>query len=161
MHKSTKIIPFLLSIFIISGCATETSINRQQSGTMMGALAGGLAASQFGKGEGMILAATAGALIGAYAGNQIGKKLDERDKLLAAKTAQVALETKPSGTSSEWRNPDSGHRGVVIPTKTYKQEDGRYCREFTQEVVIGDKVQKAYGTACRQPDGQWEIVSTN
>lgn len=34
-----------------------------------------------------------------------------------------------------------------------------YCREFTKVVTIGGQAQSAYGQACRQPDGSWQIVS--
>lgn len=34
-----------------------------------------------------------------------------------------------------------------------------YCREFTQNIAVGGKIQEAYGTACMQPDGSWERVS--
>lgn len=37
---------------------------------------------------------------------------------------------------------------------------GRYCREFQQTVMIGGRSESAYGTACLQPDGAWEVVST-
>ena len=37
------------------------------------------------------------------------------------------------------------------------QDDGGYCREYTRNVVIGGQVQHAYGTACRQEDGTWQI----
>ncbi len=33
-----------------------------------------------------------------------------------------------------------------------------YCREYTQTLKIGRTVQKAYGTACRQPDGSWQLI---
>ncbi len=33
-----------------------------------------------------------------------------------------------------------------------------YCREFTQEVLIGGHRQLAYGTSCLQPDGSWQIA---
>jgi len=36
--------------------------------------------------------------------------------------------------------------------------NGRYCREFTQEIFIGGEKKTGYGRACRQPDGSWEIV---
>jgi surface antigen len=36
---------------------------------------------------------------------------------------------------------------------------GAYCREFQQTVTIGGKTESAYGTACRQPDGTWKVVS--
>lgn len=34
-----------------------------------------------------------------------------------------------------------------------------YCREFTKVVNVGGQAQSAYGQACRQPDGSWQIVS--
>lgn len=34
-----------------------------------------------------------------------------------------------------------------------------YCREYTRDVQIGGHVEKAYGTACLAPDGQWRITS--
>lgn len=34
-----------------------------------------------------------------------------------------------------------------------------YCREFTKVVTIGGRAQNAYGQACQQADGSWEIVS--
>ena len=37
--------------------------------------------------------------------------------------------------------------------------DGRYCREYTATAVVGGKTQNTYGTACRQPDGAWQLVS--
>lgn len=37
--------------------------------------------------------------------------------------------------------------------------NGRYCREYTQQVRVGGNIQQSYGTACLQPDGAWEINS--
>lgn len=34
-----------------------------------------------------------------------------------------------------------------------------YCREFSRDVRIGDRIQPGYGTACMQPDGSWKIKS--
>jgi surface antigen len=48
----------------------------------------------------------------------------------------------------------------VTPTRTYQQSSGEYCREYQQTVTVGGKTQEAYGTACRQPDGTWKIVSS-
>ncbi len=33
------------------------------------------------------------------------------------------------------------------------------CREYKQTIVIADQIETATGTACRQPDGTWKIVS--
>lgn len=37
--------------------------------------------------------------------------------------------------------------------------DGRYCREYTQDVWVGGRMQQSYGRACLQPDGAWQIDS--
>ena len=42
-----------------------------------------------------------------------------------------------------------------VPT-TYHEP---YCREFTKAVSVGGQPQAAYGRACYQPDGAWQIVS--
>lgn len=34
-----------------------------------------------------------------------------------------------------------------------------YCREYTTTVVIDGVEQQAYGTACRQDDGSWQIIN--
>lgn len=38
-------------------------------------------------------------------------------------------------------------------------QDGRYCREYTQQVYVGGRMQESYGRACMQPDGAWQIDS--
>ena len=55
-----------------------------------------------------------------------------------------------------WKNPDSGNSGVIYPTKTYSLGD-QPCREFTQEINIGGKIQTGYGKACRMADGSWQL----
>ncbi|MBL4863976.1 MAG: hypothetical protein JKY63_03645 [Rhodobiaceae bacterium] len=56
-----------------------------------------------------------------------------------------------------WRNDDSGNYGRVEPGNAYQSSQG-YCREYQQTVYIGGEPQQAYGTACRQPDGQWQVM---
>ena len=113
---------------------------------------------KFGKGSGRVAAGAAGALLGAFLGNQIGLSLDRADRLAMQKTTTTALETSKSGTAVAWRNPDTGNRGTVTPKPAFKNNNGRYCREFQQTVTIGGRTAEAYGTACRQPDGSWKIV---
>lgn len=47
--------------------------------------------------------------------------------------------------------------GAQAQVRVQPAEDEPYCREFTQTVTIGGKMQQGYGTACLQPDGSWEI----
>lgn len=37
----------------------------------------------------------------------------------------------------------------------YRDEIGRYCREYQTVGMIGGRQQNLYGTACLQPDGSW------
>jgi len=73
--------------------------------------------------------------------------------------AQVAATTAPIGERIVWQ--DGGAYGAVTPTRDGTSTTGRYCREFLQEVSIGGRTEQAYGTACRQPDGAWEMVSVD
>lgn len=74
-------------------------------------------------------------------------------------SAQVKATTAPIGEKIIWQNGNV--QGSVTPTRDGTSTAGRYCREFLQEVRIGGKTEQAYGTACRQPDGTWEVVSTD
>ncbi len=142
----------------LAACAQDMG-TKQAVGTVGGGLLGGLLGSQIGGGNGQLIATGAGVLLGAYAGGEIGKSLDRADRMYMERSTSQALETVPSGRSVAWNNPDSGHYGAVTPQRTY-EASGSYCREFTQTVNVGGRSQRAYGTACRQPDGTWQITNS-
>lgn len=58
----------------------------------------------------------------------------------------------------EWRDDRYGYDGYVEPMDWYEDDNGRDCREFSQTVYIDGRRQQAFGTACRAPDGTWQIV---
>lgn len=72
--------------------------------------------------------------------------------------AQVRATTAPIGERIIWK--DGSASGSVTATREGTSTRGRYCREFLQEVTIGGRTEQAYGTACRQPDGSWEVIAT-
>lgn len=135
-----------------AGCAQNPS--QETVGGLTGAVIGGVVGQQIGEGRGKDLATIAGVVLGAAVGANIGRHLDAQDEL----RAQQALETNRTGQVSQWTNPDTGAQVAVVPTRTYENPYGQYCREYQTEVTVGGKVEKAYGTACRQPDGSWKIV---
>lgn len=73
--------------------------------------------------------------------------------------AQIAATTAPIGEQIIWREGQAS--GVVTATREGTSTSGRYCREFQQRVTIGGKTEEAYGTACRAPDGAWEVISVD
>ncbi len=63
----------------------------------------------------------------------------------------------PDGDTIVWN--DGRTSGRVTPIRSGSTRAGRQCREFRHTVRIDGDTQRAYGTACRQPDGSWEIVN--
>lgn len=149
----------LAASLALTACTATGQGEKQFWGTVVGGVAGGLIGSEIGgRGDSGRVGAALGAVLGASLGNRIGKDLDRADRERLYRAQQEALESYPSGTRSEWYNPDSGNRGWVEPKPAYRAENGQYCREFTQTIYIGGKPEEGYGTACRQPDGSWKIV---
>ena len=70
------------------------------------------------------------------------------------------LEYVPANQPVYWDDPDSGYGYEVTPMRTYEPNPGQYCREYQTVVTIGGRAEQAYGTACRQPDGAWEMVNS-
>ena len=156
-HASKSVAVAALLALVVAGC-TARSGQKEQVGTLLGAASGAAIGSRIGGGSGTILAIAAGTLLGALAGNEVGRSLDRSDRLAMASAERKAARA-PIGETVKWRNPKSGNHGRVTATREGRSNKGRYCREFQQVVVIGGKEEKAYGTACRQPDGSWEIVN--
>lgn len=148
---------FLAAVLLLTpACASIRDNPKATLGGAAGAAAGGLIGAAAG-GESAGIAG--GVLLGGLLGGMAGHVLDQRDKELAYREAQTTLERAPTGQTSTWRNPDSGNAGRFTPTRTYQRADGRYCREFEQEILIDGEPHTSHGTACRRPDGTWEIQS--
>lgn len=131
---------------------------KQTAGTVLGAVGGGLLGSTIGKGSGRLVAVGAGTLLGGLIGSEIGNSLDKADQAAAAQAYHRAGDA-PIGETITWRNPESGNYGTVTPSREGRSDDGRYCREYQSSIYVGGKVEQGVGTACRNPDGSWQIVS--
>lgn len=144
----------------LASCATLTQQFEENPKAVLGAVGGaalgaGIAALAGGNAGVVVGSAVAGGLVGGIGGHY----LDNRDKELAAQAAQRAFESGRTGQATVWNNPDNGHSGSITPVKTYQLASGEYCREYKQTIQVGGEPQQAYGTACRQPDGSWQIQS--
>ena len=143
--------------FVMSACASTTWEDNQKAivGGVGGATAGGLIASALNANTAGVLG---GIVLGGLIGGAIGNRMDAADRREADRTTRTALESGPDGSASSWHNPNSGNSGTVTPTRTYQAQNGEYCREYEQQVTINGETQTAYGTACRQPDGNWQVA---
>jgi len=154
----TLMVGFLAITLALGGCASNEGNNKQTGGAIIGGIGGALLGSMFGKGSGQLAAVAAGTLVGAMIGQQVGKTLDKADRA-AIDRAESQATTAPIGDTIDWENPDSGNSGTVTPVREGKDAGGRYCREFKQTIEIGGRLEEGYGTACRQEDGSWQIMT--
>ena len=156
--RNFAILSMILAVFALSACDTmQGRGNKELIGGGSGAVIGGILGSNVGGGSGQLWATGAGVLLGAVVGSEIGRSLDKADIAYAQK-ANTKAHNAPIGETISWNNPESGHYGSVTPTRDGYTDSGRYCREYQQKIVVGSQVEEGYGTACRQPDGSWEIV---
>ena len=143
-------------LILTAACQDGRYGTKQTVGALGGAAAGGLLGAQFGKGKGQLAFTAAGVLLGALVGSEIGRSMDEVDRMKAEQAYNQAA-TAPVGQTITWNNPNTGNYGTVTTTREGTRATGEYCREFQQTVVVGGQEQDAFGIACRKPDGSWEI----
>jgi len=139
-----------------SGVMQGGGVNKQDVGTVAGAIGGGIIGSNIGKGKGAIAATIGGALLGGMLGSNIGRSLDNADRAAAEQNAYRALETGQPGQSLPWRGQNA--YGTYTPSNYYQNSAGQYCREYQQTITVGGRTERGHGTACREPDGSWRIV---
>jgi surface antigen len=157
-EMTMRIVALVAAAGLLAGCAGGPEMNKTNIGGVLGGIGGAVAGAQFGSGSGRLVGVAAGTILGALLGQSIGGSLDRADQSYAQQAHQRA-QNAPIGETITWSNPSSGNRGMVVATREgTNQSTGEYCREFQHEVQVGGKGERAYGTACRQPDGSWRIV---
>jgi len=149
----------LLLLALVGGtaCTRRGGIGGREVGAVVGGAAGGVAGSQFGSGSGKTAATIAGVLIGAAVGSVVGEYMTRQDRAYMSRS----LEQNRPGQTSTWSNPETGYNYRVTPRSTYVGQQGRTCRDFNQVILADGRRETVSGTACKTPQGRWEIVSTN
>lgn len=132
---------------------SNVGISPSVGGTIVGALIGGLGGSAIGSGSGRTAAIIGGVAAGAVIGNSVGRSMEAVDHA----QVQNTLENGRTGSPVIWNNPNTGNRYEVTPTRTYQTAGQRYCREYISRATVAGRDQQIYGTACRMPDGSWQL----
>jgi surface antigen len=138
-----------LSIASLAGCQSK-----RETGAAVGAGAGAVIGANVG--EGGWTGAAIGAVIGGLAGYVVGDYMERRDRQQVAQT----LEHQPSGTTTQWKNPDTGVKWQATPDQAYKQQGEIYRDVDLKADVDGDGAYEKQSevTAYRRSDGKWEFV---
>jgi surface antigen len=84
--------------------------------------------------------------------------MTDRDRARAS-SAYTHAGTAAIGEAIEWSNPSTGNGGRIVALREGISSLGSYCREFRQSVTIAGRRQQAYGIACQETDGSWQLVS--
>ncbi|MGH6619286.1 MAG: glycine zipper 2TM domain-containing protein [Alphaproteobacteria bacterium] len=124
-------------------------------GGLVGAAAGGFTGSRFSKSSDTLAATAIGALIGAAAGRHAGGGIARSEEVCFSQSFEHVADRE----TIAWMDPVEGVHYAVTPTKTVKALDGRYCREYTARATVNGQAAGTFGTACRQPDGSWELIN--
>lgn len=137
----------LMTVLLGASLATTACATKSGTGTAIGAGAGGALGYAVGGGTGLLI----GGAIGGIFGYTAGKAMEEEDRRRAA----YALERNQA---MEWRNAQTGNEYRIEPLDT-RYEHGRECREFRILAEVDGYPDQVNGTACRQPDGSWQMLS--
>ncbi len=157
---------------VLAGCGAPGS--RQNAGTGIGAMAGGVGGGLLAKQAGFnpVAGVVAGAVAGGLVGSAIGKSLDDEERRQLALASELAAEqpvvarTPPKKVQWKRTSPQTNTvtaSGWVVPkSEPYQRPDGTTCREVTQSVSKDGHTQSQDVTLCRtqvaQADGSnWVI----
>ncbi len=99
-----------------------------------------------------------GTLFGALLASDVGAGIRGSDVPFARKAIEEAHATR-AGARLEWRNPETGNAGSVTPIREGYAQNGAFCREYHQSLTVSGRTGQVLGISCRQPDGQWRLVS--
>ena len=130
-------------------------ITNSDIGTVIGGVIGGILGSKIGKGNGKTLATIAGVIVGANIGGNIGSSMDEADRYCAGQAFVHAKDNQ----SVAWTNPDTQQEYTVTPKRSYTQNSGRYCRDYTSNIIVNGQRDEVAGTACKNGDGNWQVIN--
>ncbi len=68
-----------------------------------------------------------------------------------------ALESWPSGTTRDWRDPASDVGVAVTVAGTFRTNNGAFCRRYQQAITVGAETRIDPGIACRT-EGGWQRI---
>jgi hypothetical protein len=68
------------------------------------------------------------------------------------------LDTANDGQAIVWNDQQAQTQYQVMPTRSYRAGNSRYCREYLSTATVGGQSREVYGQACRNEDGSWEIT---
>lgn len=88
---------------------------------------------------------------------ELRSKLDGKDHTIALRALHLALSQVPDGGTFVWRKKSRSLKGMIKPTKAFRNASGQICRHVIYALVLGRYTKQIEGIACRQEDGTWQL----
>jgi hypothetical protein len=88
---------------------------------------------------------------------EFGDALDDGDEAAALESVHIALTRVGDGAAYVWHRDNGRLSGIVQPTSSYRNGQGRICRHLIVMLTTGHKTKKTEGVACRADNGIWRL----
>lgn len=154
-NASRTVAALAVTALSLTACVTNET-GGQVGGGLVGALAGQQTVRALGGGQSsQIVGALVGAAAGAYVGGAIGRRLDERDRLLAEQARTRALDG--TGTQRvDWRS--ATNEGINGRAEARPSTASANCRVVTEIAYIRGEEVTEERTFCRNAEGAWNVA---
>tara|TARA_B100000242_G_C42967948_1_gene449080 strand:- start:448 stop:912 length:465 start_codon:yes stop_codon:yes gene_type:complete len=154
MHRF-KILIFPLILSIVS-CGNTN--DKKVFGQIIGAAVGGYVGSKIGSGVTKDVSVILGGAAGYILGGKIVEILSKKERAAFNNVIEKSLNFTPDNTSEPWQsNENQNISGEVVPLNNYKIKN-KNCRDFKKVIKKNDDIFEENSTACRNEDGNWEII---
>lgn len=81
----------------------------------------------------------------------------EEDLSILKQNVNNALNSKADGEKLRWKNPNTGHAGLLNPLSSY-EKDGQKCRKLRIINKAGEKIAETFFHLCKQQNAEWKVV---
>jgi len=83
--------------------------------------------------------------------------LDVSDEAAALEAVHLALSELGDGASYVWHRRGGRLSGIINPTTSFKDRDGRVCRHLVMTLSAGPHTARTEGIACRLDNKSWRL----
>lgn len=83
--------------------------------------------------------------------------VDMTDETATLEAVHTALSEVGDGATYVWHRRGSKISGIIKPTASFKDAEGRVCRHLVMTLSAGERSASAEGIACRMADRSWRL----
>ena len=147
---------FIFFVFITFSCQNKN--DNKRIGQMIGGTIGAIVGSNFGSGNINALTTILGATGGYLIGGQIAIMLSEKEKKELNDITNESLENSKINESSFWESKQNKKlKAEIVPVENFSLNNYS-CRKYRQIIVNENKKSISESRACRDNDGNWQIL---